>query len=138
MKLPNRLGNWPINLTPWINNPVLPGTKTSLVKLSVLSLLRIPTVITAERVNEQVGKALRVKNFDILMTSSHHKFCTISFKSSVSAELITFSALMPVEFSFDLQYHKYQFHQVNIWLIKAISLYCCSGLWKFQESLLKM
>ena len=138
LKLPNRSGNWPINLTPWINNPVLSGTKTSLVKLSVLSLLSIPTVITAGRVNEQVGKALRVKNFDILMTSSHHKFCTISFKSSVSAELITFSALMPLEFSFDLQYHKYQFHQVNIWLIKAISLYCCSGLWKFQESLLKM
>ena len=136
MKLPNRLGNWPINLTPWINNPVLSGTKTSLVKLSVLSLLSIPTVITAGRVNEQVGKALRVKNFDILMTSSHHKFHTISFKSSVSAELISFSALIPLEFLFDLQYHLINISCTNQ-IIKPISLYCF-GLWKFQESLLKM
>ena len=45
-----------------------------------------------------VGKALRVKNLDILMTSSHHKFHTISFKFSVSAELISFSALILPEF----------------------------------------
>ena len=52
-----------------------------------------------------VGKELKDKNFDILMTSSHHKFRTISFKLSVSAELISYPALILLEFSFDLQYH---------------------------------
>ena len=52
-----------------------------------------------------VGKALKDKSFDILMTSSHRKFRTINFKFSVSAELISYSALTLLEFSFDLQYH---------------------------------
>ena len=52
-----------------------------------------------------IGKALKGKSFDILMTSSHRKFRTFSFKFSVSAELISYSALTLLEFSFDLQYH---------------------------------
>ena len=67
-----------------------------------------------------VGKALRVKNLDILMTSSHHKFHTISFKSSVSAELIsidTSGILMKRETGlnhFTISFDKYRFYQVNI------------------------
>ena len=71
--------------------------------MSVFPLITIPTVITA--LMNGLGKAVRDKNFNILMTGSHHKFLTISFKSSVSAELISFSALIFLEFSFNLQYH---------------------------------
>ena len=63
----------------------------------------------------RVGKALRDKNFDILMTSSHHEFRTISFKSL--AELISLSAFMLLKFSFDLQYHLINiifYHLINI------------------------
>ena len=82
---------------------ILSGTETSLDKLSVFPLISISKVITA--LMNGVGKALKDKNFDILMTSSHRKFRTISFKFSVSAELISYSALTLLEFSFDLQYH---------------------------------
>ena len=77
---------------------ILSGTETSLDKL-----VSIPKVITA--LINGIGKALKDKNFGILMTSSHRKFRTISFTFSVSAELISYSALTLLEFSFDLQYH---------------------------------
>ena len=38
---------------------------------------------------------------------------------------------------FVISVDKYHSHKVSIWLIKLISWYCCFGLWKFQQLILK-